>query len=220
MVVHVWERARAAKSVDLVVVATDSDKVLKAVKAAGGEAVMTSESHRTGTERVAEVARMPEYAAYDLFVNVQGDEPLLDPDSVDACVAATQAEGADIGTVMAPADERDLANPNVVKVVVDGKGFALYFSRAAIPFRRDAEAPEDGLAKPRRHVGLYGYRKSALLALAALPPSPLEKSEVLEQLRALESGLRIRVIEVQSAQTGVDTAEDLEKVRAILEARV
>ena len=218
MVAHVFERARSAKGVDAVVVATDSEKIFKAVKSAGGEAVMTAESHRNGTERIAEVAQMAAYERFDLFVNVQGDEPLVDPASIQACVAAALAEGADIGTVAAPCEnEADFANPNVVKVVVDRRGFALYFSRAPIPHRRDLE-PVEGIAIARRHVGLYGYRREALLALAAAEPTPLEKSEVLEQLRALERGMRIKVHDVGSAMSGVDTAEDLERVRAILEA--
>ena len=219
MVVHVWERAKRAKSVDAVVVATDSEKILKAVKTAGGEAVMTAETHRNGTERLAEVALKPEFAMHDFFLNVQGDEPLVDPDAIDACVRATRVHGASVGTVMAPiTDEKDLANPNVVKVVVDAAGFALYFSRAPIPFVRDPAADRTALAKPRRHLGLYGYRREALLQLAAIAPSPLELSEMLEQLRALENGMRINVAEIPRAFTGVDTAEDLEKVRAILEA--
>lgn len=219
MVVHVYERAKAAKTVDSVVVATDSEKIFSAVKAAGGHAVMTSDGHKTGTDRIAEVARMPPYETSELFVNVQGDEPLVDPAAIDACVRATQTEGAQIGTVMAPlADERDAANPNIVKVVTDRAGFALYFSRAPIPFRRNPETPREGWAAPMRHVGLYGYRRDALLTLAGLPASALELSELLEQLRALENGMRICVAEVSSAQPGVDTAEDLEKVRAILEA--
>lgn len=219
MVVHVYERAKAAKTVDSVVVATDSEKILNAVKTAGGQAVMTSDQHRTGTDRIAEVARMPAYESHDLLVNVQGDEPLVDPGAIDACVKATQTQGAQIGTVMAPfADERDAANPNIVKVVTDRTGFALYFSRSTIPFRRNPETARDGWASPKRHVGLYGYRRDALLALAGLPASPLELSELLEQLRALENGMRINVAEVATAQPGVDTAEDLEKVRAILEA--
>lgn len=219
MVVHVWERARAARGVDAAVVATDSERVVKAVKAAGGEAVLTRPEHASGTERCAEVAEMAAYASYDLIVNVQGDEPLVDPASIDACIEATRTEGADLGTVMSPLeDAREIANPNVVKVVVDGRGFALYFSRAPIPFRRDPDEREDALPPPMRHVGLYGYRRGALLELARLPPSPLERTEKLEQLRALQAGMRIAVREVARAQGGVDTAEDLERVRAILQA--
>ncbi len=217
MVVHVWERARQARSVDRVVVAADDEKIVKAVKAAGGEAVLTAATHRNGTERLAEVARMADFASFDLFVNVQGDEPLVDPEAIDATVRAAQADHADVGTVMAPAEEKDLANPNVVKVVVGSDGFALYFSRAGIPFRRDPDSAED-VAKPKRHVGLYGYRRESLLRLASLPSTPLERCEMLEQLRALESGMRIKVNEVSRATQGVDTAEDLEKVRAILES--
>ena len=219
MVVHVWERAKAAKSVDEAVVATDSEKIVAAVTGAGGRAVMTAAAHRTGTERVAEVARMPAFAGHDVVLNVQGDEPLVDPAAIDACVASTRTEGAQLGTVMAPLEgERDLANPNVVKVVVDRRGFALYFSRAGIPFRRDPSAARENWAAPKRHMGLYGYRREALLELAGLPVTPLESAELLEQLRALENGMRIHVTEVARAQPGVDTAEDLAKVRAILEA--
>jgi 3-deoxy-manno-octulosonate cytidylyltransferase (CMP-KDO synthetase) len=146
--------------VDAVVVATDSEKVAKAVRAAGAEAVLTAESHRTGTERVAEVARAPGFDRYDVIVNVQGDEPLVDPGAIDACVEATRTEGADLGTVMAPGEERDSGNPNVVKVVVDAKGFALYFSRAPIPFRvrrgrhvRQSVAAGGGEKKQKREKG-------------------------------------------------------------------
>lgn len=219
MVVHVLERAKAARTVDAVVVATDSEKIASVVKAAGGDAVMTAESHRTGTDRIAEVARMPAYEKHELVVNVQGDEPLVDPATIDACVRAAQSDGADIGTVAAPfPEERTVSDPHVVKVVTDTRGFALYFSRSPIPYRRDPEKPREGWAAARRHVGLYAYRREALLRLASLAPSPLELSELLEQLRALENGLRINVAEVSRAQPGVDTAEDLEKVRAILEA--
>ncbi|HVO29483.1 MAG TPA: 3-deoxy-manno-octulosonate cytidylyltransferase [bacterium] len=216
MVVHVAERARAARGVDGVVVATDSEKILKAVKAAGFEAVLTAESHRNGTERIAEVAGMDSYARFGMFVNVQGDEPLVDPAAIEACVSAAHADGADIGTVAAPCEnDADFTNANVVKVVVDRKGFALYFSRAPIPHRREGGTAEP----PRRHVGLYAYRRDALLALARAEATPLERCEVLEQLRALERGMRIKVADVARAQPGVDTAEDLEKVRSILEAK-
>lgn len=219
MVVHVAERAASARGIDAVVVATDSEKIVKAVKAAGFEAVLTAETHRNGTERIAEVARMEAFQRFRLFLNVQGDEPLVAPEAIEACASAAQADGADVGTVSAPFEnEADFANPNVVKVVVDAKGFALYFSRAPIPYRRDVGAPGEGVAAPRRHVGLYAYRREALLSLAAMPPSPLERCEMLEQLRALENGLRIRVAEIAGARPGVDTAEDLERVRAILEA--
>jgi 3-deoxy-manno-octulosonate cytidylyltransferase (CMP-KDO synthetase) len=219
MVVHVLERAKRARTVDACVVATDSDKVLKAVKAAGGEAVMTDESHKTGTDRIAEVVRMEAFSRYELVVNVQGDEPLLDADTVDACVEAARSEGTDVGTVAAPLlDERDLANPNVVKVVAGHDGRALYFSRAPIPFQREGASLE-AWKVARRHIGLYGYRREALLRLAGLAPSPLEQVEMLEQLRMLQNGMRIQVAEVARAQAGVDTAEDLERVRKILEAQ-
>ena len=218
MVVLVLERARAAKRVGAAVVATDSDKVVKAVKAAGGDALLTSEAHRTGTDRIAEVARTQPFDGYDLYVNVQGDEPLVDPAAIDAAIGAcVDGEGADVGTVCAPLDDaKDLANPNVVKVVRALDGNAMYFSRAPIPFRREGGAEAEPVA--RRHVGLYAYRREALLRLASLPPSALEGVEVLEQLRMLENGMRIRVAEIARAQPGVDTVEDLERVRKILEA--
>ncbi len=218
MVVHVLERAARAASVDRVVVATDDARVEQAVRACGGEAVRTGNHHRTGTERVAEVAAMPAFRDFDLVLNVQGDEPLVEPEAIDACVKATRTDGADIGTVMAPLDDpRELASPAVVKVVVDARGFALYFSRAPIPYVRDAAV--DGASRPRRHVGLYGYRRASLARLATLPPSPLEKAEVLEQLRAMENGLRIHVEAVREAHGGVDTPEDLARVRAIMERK-
>jgi 3-deoxy-manno-octulosonate cytidylyltransferase (CMP-KDO synthetase) len=223
MVQHVHERVRLARSVERVLVATDDERIVRAVQGFGGEAVRTSPDHASGTDRVAEVARGIEA---ELVVNVQGDEPMLDPAWIDAAVAALRADaGLPIATLSLPlAGAHELADPSVVKVVVDGRDEALYFSRSAIPYVRLAEADprraadvvvEQGLA--RRHVGLYAYRRDALARLAALPPSPLERAEGLEQLRALQDGMRIRVVERQgSPGVAVDTPADLERVRELL----
>jgi 3-deoxy-manno-octulosonate cytidylyltransferase (CMP-KDO synthetase) len=223
MVQHVHERVRLARSVERVLVATDDERIVRAVQGFGGEAVRTSPDRATGTDRVAEVARGIEA---EIVVNVQGDEPMLDPDWIDAAVAALRADaGPSIATLSLPlAGAHELADPSVVKVVVDGRGDALYFSRCPIPYVRLAEADarraadvvvEQGLA--RRHVGLYAYRREALARLAGLPPSPLERAEGLEQLRALQHGMRMRVVERQEAAgVAVDTPADLQRVRELL----
>ncbi len=208
MIEHVYRRASEARSVASVIVATDDARIANAVIAFGGEVRMTSNTHRTGTDRIAEVADM---LPCDLIVNVQGDEPLLEPAMIDEAVSPFAADASlMLSTLRRRIDDpADLTNPNVTKVVVDRSGCALYFSRAPIPHvRTDSPAPT-----PWRHVGLYVYRRDCLLLLARLAPTPLEQAEALEQLRALEHGIRIRVIETQFDSIGVDTAEDLEKVR-------
>jgi len=224
MIQRVYERARAARRPARVVVATDDERIAAVVRGFGGEAVLTSPGHATGTDRLAEAA-----AGIDaeIVVNVQGDEPMLDPAGVDAAVEALLADPElPISTLSLPllsADE--MLAPSVVKVVTDALGDALYFSRAPIPHVRlgasgdprasAAEAVARGLA--RKHVGLYAYRREALLRFATLPRSPLEDAEGLEQLRALYHGLRIRVVPVDgNGGVAVDTPEDLERVRALL----
>jgi 3-deoxy-manno-octulosonate cytidylyltransferase (CMP-KDO synthetase) len=224
MIERVHARARAARRVDRVVVATDDERIAAAVRGFGGEALLTSTAHSTGTDRLAEAVRRVEA---DIVVNVQGDEPMLDPAFIDAAAEALLADPAlPISTLSLPllsADE--MLAPRVVKVVVDAAGDALYFSRSPIPHLRlagafDARAAAEaavarGLA--RKHVGLYAYRREALLRFASLPPSPLEEAEGLEQLRALHHGLRIRVVAVDGeGGVAVDTPEDLERVRALL----
>ena len=215
MIEHVYRRAREASSVARVIVATDDERIRSAVEGFGGEFVMTSPSHQSGTDRLAEVAAAVDA---DLIVNVQGDEPLLEPAMIDAAVAPF---AADPGLMMSTlrkriTDAAELENPHVTKVVVDRHGFALYFSRAPIPFTR-AGQPE---APAWRHIGMYVYRRRCLLQLARLPQTALERAEALEQLRALEHGIRIQAIETSYDTIGVDTPEDLERVRRICGATV
>jgi 3-deoxy-manno-octulosonate cytidylyltransferase (CMP-KDO synthetase) len=215
MIEHVYRRACEAASVARVIVATDDERIRSAVERFGGECVMTSPSHQSGTDRLAEVASALQV---DIIVNVQGDEPLLDPAMIDAAVAPLTV---DPGLMMSTlrkriTDPAELHNPNVTKVVVDRHGFALYFSRAPIPFTR-AGHPE---APAWRHIGMYVYRRECLLQLSRLPQTPLERAEALEQLRALEHGIRIQAIETAHDTIGVDTPDDLERVRRICDAAV
>ena len=208
MIEHVCERARRARTVDTVIVATDDDRIAAAVDAFGGTAVMTRSDHATGTDRLAEAA-----AALDseIVVNVQGDEPQIAPEAIDAAVTRLLETPADQMSTLRRRieDPADLANPSVVKVVVDGAGYALYFTRAAVPFTR----PGHPAPPAWRHLGLYVYRREFLLTIARLPETPLERSEGLEQLRVLEHGFRISTAETTFDTIGVDTPEDLERVR-------
>jgi 3-deoxy-manno-octulosonate cytidylyltransferase (CMP-KDO synthetase) len=210
MIEHVYRRTCEARSIGSVIVATDDRRIAEAVAAFGGDVRMTSPAHQSGTDRLAEVAAT---LACDLIVNVQGDEPLIEPAMIDEAVApfATQPD-LEMSTLRRRIDDpADFMNPNVTKVVVDLNGYALYFSRSPIPYvRADATA-----AQPWRHVGLYVYRRDCLLRLASLAPTGLEKSEALEQLRALEHGIRIKAVETQYDSIGVDTPEDLERARKI-----
>jgi 3-deoxy-manno-octulosonate cytidylyltransferase (CMP-KDO synthetase) len=211
MIEHVYRRASDARSVRSVVVATDDARIASAVRAFGGEVRMTSAAHRSGTDRIAELAESIEG---DPIVNVQGDEPLIEPAMIDEAVAPFTADGElQMSTLRRRIeDPADLINPNVTKVVVDRDGFALYFSRAPIPHVR-ADSPA---AAAWRHVGLYVYRRECLLRLAGLPPTELELSEALEQLRALEHGIRIKVVDTKYDSIGVDTEEDLARARALV----
>jgi 3-deoxy-manno-octulosonate cytidylyltransferase (CMP-KDO synthetase) len=216
MIEHVYRRAASASSVARVIVATDDRRIADVVAAFGGEARMTSPSHESGTDRLAEVAASLDC---DLIVNVQGDEPLLAPETIDAAVSAFAEATADRARPLemstlrrAIVDAAELANPNVTKVVVDVDGFAMYFSRAPIPFTRPGQPPVTAWA----HIGLYVYRRATLLRLASLPATAMERAEALEQLRALENGIRIKAVETAYHTIGVDTREDLERVRALL----
>jgi 3-deoxy-manno-octulosonate cytidylyltransferase (CMP-KDO synthetase) len=214
MIEHVYRRTAEARLVRSVVVATDDRRIVEAVEAFGGVARMTSPDHASGTDRLAEVACDLDA---DLVVNVQGDEPLIDPRMIDEAVAPFAGiDGLEMSTLRRRIDDpSDYASPHVTKVVVDARGFALYFSRAPIPYVRDA-----GAAAPAwRHVGLYVYRRDVLLRLAALAPTVLERSEALEQLRALEHGIRIHCVETAYDSVGVDTPADLARVRARLADR-
>ena len=211
MIEHVYERAASAARVSRVIVATDDRRIADAVRAFGGEAVMTSASHQSGTDRLAEAAAS---IACDVIVNVQGDEPVLAPETIDAAIEPFQVDpGLEMSTLRrAITDPAEHQNPNVTKVVVDRDGFALYFSRAPIPYTR----PGQPAAPAWAHVGLYVYRRETLLRLAALPQTAMERAEALEQLRALEHGIRIKAIETRHETIGVDTPEDLERVRALM----
>jgi len=210
MVQHVYERAARAAGVARAVVLTDDVRIVDAVEAFGGACELTPESCASGTDRIAWAAQGWNDAA--AIVNVQGDEPMVDPVAISRLAKHLVDHPEDeMATLAAPATAAELDNPHAVKVVLDLHGYALYFSRAPIPFPR-----HPGGAAPLRHLGLYGYRRDTLLRLAALPPSPLEKSESLEQLRALENGIRLRVLQVASAPPGVDTAEDAERVGRLL----
>lgn len=217
MVVRVAERAARSQAAQ-VIVATDHADVLAACRAHGIDARMTRDDHPSGTDRIAEVAAAAGLAADAVIVNVQGDEPLIDPALVDACAARVAAE-TPMATAAHPIDDiTDVFNPNVVKVVLDARGDALMFSRAPLPWHRDGFAQDrsrmpDGYAA-LRHVGLYAYRQDFLQRYPALPPSPIESVEALEQLRVLWNGFRIAVhIVGQVPPAGVDTPEDLERVR-------
>jgi 3-deoxy-manno-octulosonate cytidylyltransferase (CMP-KDO synthetase) len=214
MIEHVYRRAAASPAVDAVIVATDDERVREAVEAFGGVAWMTRADHRSGSDRLAEVASALDC---DLVINVQGDEPLLATEMIAEAVAPLAADRSiPMGTLCRRIDDpADVANPNVVKVVVDRAGFALYFSRAAIPFTRDA-APGAAPVQAFKHIGLYVYQRAFLLAFAGLAPTPLEQAESLEQLRALEHGFRIRAVETAHDSVGVDTPADLERVRRLV----
>lgn len=220
MVVRVAERAGQAGAVE-VIVATDDTRVLDAVESAGYRAIMTSPGHASGTDRIAEVAEILGCRDDDILVNVQGDEPLIPPALIRECaLALILHEAAAIATLAHPLHaEEDFRNPNVVKVVTDEQGYALYFSRAPIPWPRDAFAAGQSLPAGLpvlRHIGLYAYRASFLGAFGGLAPAPLERFEMLEQLRALWHGYRIAVaVTPDSPGAGVDTPEDLERVRSL-----
>lgn len=234
MICWVVERALAARNVRRAIVATDDERIVRAVTAAGHEAVMTGAHHQSGTDRIAEVAASLEDA--DIIVNVQGDEPLISPLTIERAVDEVMEKGkgdskrdqVGIVTTWEPMESAaDVLNPDVVKVVVDGEGRAIYFSRLPVPYPRDAvrhhgsiEAAileEPGLLTNfRKHTGLYVYRRNVLLEFARWPQSELERQESLEQLRAIEHGVTIKAIKASANSIGVDTSEDLERVRGMM----
>lgn len=209
MVVRVYERASQAGLVNETLVATDDERIKTAVEAAGGKAMLTRADHATGTDRLAEVAEV--YPDVDLIVNVQGDEPLIEPGLIDQLAGLFANEPdlkmATVKTEMK--DEAEQKNPNNVKVVCDKAGYALYFSRSLMPYPRKGGCPV------YKHIGIYAYRRDFLLHYAKMEPTPLEQAESLEQLRALENGYRIKVVETKAKFVGVDTVEDLERVNEI-----
>jgi 3-deoxy-manno-octulosonate cytidylyltransferase (CMP-KDO synthetase) len=209
MVVRVWRQARKARSLARVVVATDDERIARPVREAGGEAEMTSATHQSGTDRIAEVARR---IHADIYLNVQGDLPFIAPEDLEALIAPMRSDATiAMATLATPiADAEEWQNPNVVKVVCDERGDALYFSRSQIPFPRDGGLPDGAL----RHIGVYAYRRDFLLKFASLQPGVLEQIEKLEQLRALECGYRIRVVRSVAPSLEVDTPDDLARANA------
>ncbi len=214
MIQRVYERAKLAARVNRVIVATDDERIVKAIEAFGGEARMTRSEHRTGTERVAEVAAREQG---DVFVNVQGDEPLLDPNAIDVAVNSLLEEPqASISTVATPIKTPgDIMDPNVVKVVLDFDGNAIYFSRAPIPWVRDTASKIQ--VRHLKHLGLYVFQRDALLEYPTLPQGELERVEQLEQLRWMENGWKIRVTEVEHDAISVDVPEDVARVERLLQ---
>lgn len=228
MIYHVYRRVRSAWSIEQVIVATDDERIRQAVEAFGGRAVLTSPDHPSGTDRVAEVARL---LPYDIVVNVQADEPLVRPAMLDQLVEAMQADPtcpmATLACVLDDLDELD--DPNVVKVVVRPDGYALYFSRSPIPFpmhanpmhartvREIVSYRNDLIHQFYKHIGIYAYRRDFLIQFTQWPPTPLEQTERLEQLRAVEHGVPIRVVLTPYSTIGVDTPADLERVRRLFE---
>ena len=220
LIQHVWERCARAKGVETVIVATDDLRIAECAFGFGAEVAMTSAKHRSGTDRVAEVAK--KLRGYSHVINVQGDEPLVDPVVV-AKLAATMVKDKKIemitsASVFTPED--DLTNPNMVKVVLDRAGDAIYFSRSVIPFVRDGERSTSNAQRPTfnfyRHQGIYGYTTKFLLQFVKWKPGILEQAESLEQLRALENGAKIRVVLAKHAAVSVDTAEDVRAVEKLL----
>jgi 3-deoxy-manno-octulosonate cytidylyltransferase (CMP-KDO synthetase) len=215
LIQHVVEAALGSRAFAQVVVATDDERIAEAVRRFGGLAELTSPAHHSGTDRVAElVSRLPDDAP-GVVVNLQGDEPLVHPEALRSLVEAFQDVRVEMATLVRPLkDAAERLNPHVVKVVPDARGDALYFSRADIPYGRD------GARVPRfAHVGLYGYRRATLVKLAQLPPGTLERAESLEQLRALEHGIRIRCVRTEHLSIGVDTPTDLARAEAALALR-
>lgn len=216
MIEHVYRRAESAALVHAVIVATDDERIADAVRSFGGAALMTDPNHPSGTDRIAEVVRA---LPCSLVVNVQGDEPLIEPSTIDAAVAPMLSDTSlGMSTVSRPFTSRDeFSSPHVVKVVTNQFGDALYFSRAPIPASRPADVPATGVPDgAAAHVGLYVYRRDTLLRIASTPPVQLERAESLEQLRALVHGIRIRVVATTHVAAGVDTPEDLERVRTMM----
>lgn len=214
MIQWVWERARSIDCLDEVVVATDSPEIVEACRVAGASAILTDATHPSGTDRVAEVVRREGFASAHIVVNLQGDEPLMKGEHVEAAVNEVKA-GRQVGTCATPiVDPAELHDPAAVKVVRRADGTALYFSRAPVPFRRDGPMDEGYLQRhpALRHVGVYAYRREALVEWVSLPPSPLEGIERLEQLRALEAGMSIGVAVVEGAEGGVDTPADARRI--------
>lgn len=209
----VWEKAKKCTNADMVIVATDDERIYEAVKAFGGDVEMTSTEHKSGSDRIAEVAsRHPEI---DIIVNLQGDEPLINLDDIEAVIAGVKNDDTvDISTLVREIkDEEEANNPNLVKCVFDINNYALYFSRSKIPYERNTNE-----SKIYGHLGIYGYRKTSLFKMTKLTQTNLERAESLEQLRALQSGMRIKVAVTENIPVGIDTIEDLEHFKKLVNA--
>ncbi len=222
MIEHVYRRAADTRGIDAVVVATDDARIAQAVETFGGIVRLTQAGHRTGTDRIAEIASD---LSCEVVVNVQGDLPLIEPGMIAEVLEPLTGDPSVLMTTLrqATTSAAEIASPHVVKVVVDSRGDALYFSRSPIPFRRDDSAAEGPAAAGHqvfKHIGLYGFRRDFLLTFASLPRTPLEQAESLEQLRALEHGFRIRTVTTRYESIEVDTPEDLERVRQLMATRV
>lgn len=208
----VWEKACKCKGIDRVIVATDDDRIFNACKKFGAEVEMTSVNHKSGSDRIAEVANRHPEIGY--IINLQGDEPLIEEDNIELVrKGVVEDENADISTLVREiTDEDEVSNPNLVKCVFDLNGYAMYFSRSKIPYERNV-----GESKFYGHLGIYGYKKESLFKMTSLPQAPYEKAESLEQLRALQNGMKIKVAVVKNIPVGIDTLEDFEKFKSIVE---
>ena len=208
----VWEKACKCKGIDRVIVATDDDRIFNACKKFGAEVEMTSVNHKSGSDRIAEVANRHPEIGY--IINLQGDEPLIEEDNIELVrKGVVEDENADISTLVREiTDEDEVNNPNLVKCVFDLNGYAMYFSRSKIPYERNV-----GESKFYGHLGIYGYKKESLSKMTSLPQAPYEKAESLEQLRALQNGMKIKVAVVKNIPVGIDTLEDFEKFKSIVE---
>lgn len=208
----VWEKACKCKGIDRVIVATDDDRIFNACKKFGAEVEMTSVNHKSGSDRIAEVANRHPEIGY--IINLQGDEPLIEEDNIELVrKGVVEDKNADISTLVREiTDEDEVNNPNLVKCVFDLNGYAMYFSRSKIPYERNV-----GESKFYGHLGIYGYKKESLFKMTSLPQAPYEKAESLEQLRALQNGMKIKVAVVKNIPVGIDTLEDFEKFKSIVE---
>lgn len=215
LVQHTWQRVKLCRELSRVIIACDEEHVFEAVKAFGAEAMMTKKEHASGSDRVAEVAR--QYSA-DIIVNIQADEPFVDPHLIDAMVVAlSEDKKCVMSTPIQPCSSlEEIHNPNIVKVVIDQNQEALYFSRSMIPFQRDGALASQDIKQYFRHLGLYAYRRDFLLEFCSWPVSFLEKQEKLEQLRVLEAGYRIKTVKTEMTAIGIDTMEDVRKAEEYL----
>lgn len=208
----VFERAKSVKSADEVIIATDDKRIFDCALSFGADVEMTSTEHKCGSDRICEVAKRHE--DFDIIVNLQGDEPMINPECVETVIQLLKNDdSADISTLVSEAEAEEIDNPNNVKCVFDKNGYALYFSRSKIPFER-----KENIAKFYKHIGIYGYRRISLFEMTQLPQAMIERTESLEQLRALYNGMKIKTAVVNYKAVGIDTKEDLEKFRALVGA--